>query len=75
MIKLKPGLAAARTFTAHAVAAARKRVRLACPVAAQWSGIGAAIAGVFLLAGLAWALLIGGVALFVIGVLAEGGKL
>jgi hypothetical protein len=59
----------------RAVAATRKGVRLAYPVAAQWVGFGTAIGGVFLLIGLAWTLVIGGLSLFALGVLAEGGKL
>ncbi len=75
MKKLKAGLAVAGKFAGRAVTAMRKGVRLAYPVTAQWIGFGTAITGVFLLVGLAWTLLIAGLAVFALGILAEGGKL
>lgn len=51
------------------------RVLSSVPVVAQLVGGAAALCGVFLLLGLAWTLVAGGVVVVVLGSLFEGGRL
>jgi hypothetical protein len=74
MKKLKDALAVAARVGGRVVAATRKRVLLAFPVTAQWVGFGTAVAGLFLLVGLAWSLIVAGLSLFALGILVEGGR-
>lgn len=52
-----------------------ERVNRVVPVAAQLAGGLAAAGGLYLLAGLAWTLLLCGIAVVAVGTLVEGGRL